>query len=705
MKTKKKSRADGTTASNPDEARIQDYKTQFDSYLNVLQDYHVNRFNRNYLQYTAYTQTKGTHTKISDPVAPELVERVIQKMFQRDPKFYAMARGKAVPPEITKLMEAACEYLWTNPDITQETGTMRSKLKMAGREFCVLGNCCVETFYNGIADGPDIRIIPLEDVIFDPTKGLKRSKRYYIRQYVSIEDLKANQEITKDGKVTAGIFKNIKELEESLSDAKNFKNDPSAAQVNRFGSYSLQQPVEKILLVSCWDGKKLCQIANWTYIVREVDDPMLIGDDPLDFAMDIEVPKVPFGFSLLDFINGLTNAKDLLINQVVDYGSKALNPPLFVDPSVAANVANRSSLRNAYKVGGMVFANPSQVGHLPMPQLPAVGMELMSYIQQRSESVTGVGAYLGGVPNQVSDQTKGTKGGIEALISQAASPVLDRQQNLEEAIIEPVINKMLKMTGELMGGNEEKWIFISGQERKWVKITQGLLTGKITLPDLVVSGLISQEDAQQAQTTLTSQGKNPDNHVIFDVDWIIRVETGSMAELDSAKDLENFDSTINAAIQTGVPIDAIKVWKERAMRAGVKEPEQYLLPQAQGDQPQPAQTPQSGKQPASTGPSSEELQLKQLELQMKDKWHEEDLKLKAHEIDTKAEIQHRDMVINQPKEETPESPQHPLQKVSESMNFKDLPFEAQNAMLEGVGLPATAKEPPVPVKATASTTK
>lgn len=677
-KTKEETKKD-TGGSEAD--RIASYEKEFNNWLQVLQKYHTVRFDRNYRQYTAYTQTQATHTKISDPLAPELVERVVQKMFERDPKFLVMARGKNLPPEITKLMEAVCEYLWTDPEVVQATGTMRSKLKQLGREFLVLGNGVTETYYNGEADAPDWRVWPLEDVIFNPTTTLKKSKRRYLRQYVDIEYLESQMEVTEDGEVKAGLFKHIPELKASLNEDKAAvnKNDPTPNWVNRYGTNQMDRPVDKILLISVWDGDQLCQIANWDFIVREVDDPLGLEDDPLDEVMDIEVPKIPYAFSLLDFLNGLTQAKDLLLNQVVDYGTKALNPPLFVDPSVASNPVNKASLRNAYRAGGLVFANPQSVTHLPMPALPTVGFELLGYLQQRAESTSGIGAYLSGVPNQANDKTKGTKGGIQALIEQSISPVHDRQQNIEESIIEPIINKMLRLVGELMGTDEEKWIFVSGQQGRWVKVTRGILTGKISVEDLVSIGLLDKEDAPEVAAEHARKQKEigkGEDEPLFDVDWIVRVETGSMAEVDTQKDLENFDSTMSAAIATGVPIDAVKVWKERAMRAGIKEPEQYLIQQngQGGEQGQPATPPNQASQKA-PGPDPAV----------------QTAKLAAEADKTKAEtqkIQVETQMLTQPETQTRKAP-------FETIAYKDAPPDIQRQMESQAGLHPSQLHPAV----------
>lgn len=614
------------SSDNPEDTRIGEYKKEYTRWLNVLDNYYQERFTKNYQQYTAYTATRGTHAKISDPVAPELVERVVQKLFARDPTFQVMARGKDLPKEVVDIMQSVASYYWTNPEQIQSSGSLRQKLKVGGREFCIIGNLAVETYYNSESETPDFRVWPVEDVIFNPSLTLKTSNRYYFRQYVSLEYLESMVEEKNDkGEVVKGLFNAdaINRVKATYAEETGtMKSDPTPNQVMRSGNNALTHHVEDILMVSRWDPKTLevCRIIDWCEIIQETTDPLGIKSFPFDFAMDIEVPKEPYGYGLLDFISGVTQAKDLFLNQIVDYGSRALNPPLFVDP--AAPAVNKQSLRNAFRVGGIVYASPQTAQHAQYPALPSEGFQLLSYLQQRGESVTGVSPYVGGVPNSESDKTKGTKGGIQALIDQAGSPIQDRQQNLEESIIEPILNKFFKLAGTLMGTNEEKYVYLTGKSAKWVQLTKGLLTGDITLPDLVTTGLIKNEpmpdpstgqpqmdpqtgkplinpqtsyvlgsEADSLAQLLISDGKDPKKHLLFDVDWIVQVETGSMATQDAAADVANLQSYTQFRVQYRIPTDFQLISHELAQRMGIKNSDQYDLDPSQDGNAAPFDLP------------------------------------------------------------------------------------------------------------------
>jgi len=564
-----------------DKDRLQEYVEEYTKWHKELEPIWSDRFDRNYRQYTAYTNTQGTKSKISDPVAPELTERQIRRLFEKDPVFFALGRGKNVPKEVTDLMGEIVAYYWTNPDMVASTGTMKSKLKVAGREFCILGNTVVETYYNSDSESPDLRVHALEDVIFNPAQGLKASKVKYVRQSVDLKYLEDNEEIVKDG-VTKGLFMNLDKVKEHFKDSKEKKK--TNVTVNRSGekNSNYEDPIE---LISRYEEAKVCRFIknasddNGPILLQEFTS--ILGESPLACAMDIELVKQPYAISYLDFINGMTQAKDLTLNQIVDYGAKALNPPLFYDATAAP--VNKLLLANAFKLGGLVPMNPQMADHKTMPPINTVGFQLLDYIQQRSESVVGSSAYTDGTTNTASDQTKGTATGITQLTQNAQGPIKDRQQNLEESIIEPIVNKWLKMASGLMSENEVKYAFIGGATPKWVEFTKGLLSGKIVLNDLIVAELLKEDEAAELAAIMIDEGKDPEKELVYDVDWIIRCESGSMAEIDTQKELENFQKWIEFNMSIGKPLDLEAVSIKMAQIINIKEPEQFnMQPQIGG---------------------------------------------------------------------------------------------------------------------------
>ena len=556
---------------------LQTYREEYERWLPKLTNYQ-NRFKENYKRYSGYFDEVGTDVQVADPVAFELVERVVQRLFEQEPKFFADSSGFNLPREIRKILTATSEFIWDNGPIISASGPMRNKLKVVGREFCITGNVGIETYWNNVADAPDFRVIPVEDVVFDPSKTLRTSPVYYIRQFVSLDYLKDNVEVKKDGEVVTGIFKSAAIKQLSREDINHEKPDPSNVYINRTGT-DVQRWVDEYELISRWEKGHCVRFIKG----RDQEDPILVqefdsllDDDPLDFAMDVEVVKEPYAMSIIDPQAGLFKAKDLILSQTVDYGAKVLNPPTIVNPAIG-NI-NLKSVANMYKLGGIVLADPTQIRQELISNAPqAAGLDMMNYIEQRAESISGVGAYLAGISNQPSDKTQGTAAGIQALQNAGIAPITDRQLNIEESIIQPFINKALQMIGATMSKNDFKWVLVGGEDQKWVKVTKGLLTGKIKLIDLMQAEVIQDTEAQAIVQVMLNEGKDPKEDILFDVDWVIGVEAGSMAQSDVNEAIKNKTSLVDLAAQLFIPIDREKLWLEIAQDSGIKEPDQYIL--------------------------------------------------------------------------------------------------------------------------------
>lgn len=557
---------------------IERYRDEYTSWRDDLVPRQT-RFQTNYDRYTGLKEMKGTQAKIQDPVAFELTERMVQKMFEQDPKFFADSRGKNLPREVKQVMNAVAEFIWNNQDTVQQTGTMRSKLKVAAREFINTGNLATETYYNVVADSPDLRVLPIENVVFDPSKTLKTSPLYYTDRTVSIDYLEDNKEITKDGKVVTGMFSTaaIKKLKRIIGDRVSKTDDTSDNRITR-SSEGLGHKQDEFRLISRYYNDKVCRFV-WD---DDMEDPIavqefvsILGEDPLDFAMDIEVVNEPYALSVMDSLIGMFRAKDLILSQTIDYGAKVLNPATIVNPNADVNL---KTIANMYKLGGIVLADPNQIKQAEISNAPQrSGIDMMNWIEGRGEAVTGASAYVAGVTNSETDKTQGTKGGIEALQQAGSSPITDRQTNIEESIIEPFMNKALKMVGATMSEDDFKWVMVTGEESKWVKATKGLLTGKIKLVDLMQAEIAQDEEIESLVALMMEEGKDPEEDVLFDVDWLIKVETGSLAAKDNAREIATKKDTVEMGLAWGLPIDREKAWKDIAMDSGLKEPDQYLI--------------------------------------------------------------------------------------------------------------------------------
>jgi hypothetical protein len=99
--------------------------------------------------------------------------------------------------------------------------------------------------------------------------------------------------------------------------------------------------------------------------------------------------------------------------------------------------------------------------------------------------------------------------------------------------------------------------------------------------DLLEAEIIGEEEAVEMARDMLENGKDPETEIVIDADWLIRVETGSMAEVDTEKEITNFERWVAFNGQLGLQKDYEKLSKEYALKIGIKEPEQYDAPPVQ----------------------------------------------------------------------------------------------------------------------------
>src|SRR4051812_12327351 len=121
---------------SPATNQITEANSRFDEWYNQLRLYHTGRFARNYLDWTGYVDDKSTtKSKLADPMPFELIERLVNRMFNRNPKVSVCGVGLNLRPEIADSLKARAESAWSNPNMTMNSGSMRQKIMMSVREY------------------------------------------------------------------------------------------------------------------------------------------------------------------------------------------------------------------------------------------------------------------------------------------------------------------------------------------------------------------------------------------------------------------------------------------------------------------------------------------------------------------------------------------------------------------------------------------
>jgi hypothetical protein len=221
-------------------------------------------------------------------------------------------------------------------------------------------------------------------------------------------------------------------------------------------------------------------------------------------------------------------------------------------------------------------------------------------MQQAIERAARFSLYGAGLSGQSSDKTQGTASGIQS-IQAAAEPNVEIQlDDIQEMFMQPVGRKYLKMIGRMMGTDEIRYGLLQGENQEWVKATKGILTGKATIKDMVMVGLIDEQDALQYTTTMqpvidpmtgqpavdpmTGQPAmqqvpipGAEEALIFDVDWVVEVKLDNQSASDKDRKTQAELAHIQWGMQIGVPIDPEKAWVRLGKRGGFDDIEDIIL--------------------------------------------------------------------------------------------------------------------------------
>jgi hypothetical protein len=198
-------------------------------------------------------------------------------------------------------------------------------------------------------------------------------------------------------------------------------------------------------------------------------------------------------------------------------------------------------------------------------------------LQQAIERAARFSPYATGLPSQQTDKTQGTMGGIQSL-QRASEPNFQiKLDALEKSFMRPLARIYLKMIANLMGKNDIRYGLLKDQQPQWVAATKGILTGKATLQDMLIVGMISQDEFELTARILTLENKNPKKHIIFDVDWIVDVRLDNQSEIDKQQKTQQKMGWINWSQQLGVQFSPERTATEIGRESGIENPEELYL--------------------------------------------------------------------------------------------------------------------------------
>ena len=568
-----------------DKTSIQKKVKEFLNWKKELKKY-WSQIDANQELYEFYRKEGETNNNISLNTPFSIVESIISRTNDTNINITVKAKGENNLVELGDYIASIVKGIIDDPDVAQIHGTFRKIKEMFVREFLVKGNAVgiVEYCYKKqggkvIADNPYIRILNLKNVIFNPTKTLSTSDKYYIESFVNYDDLVKNEYDNKTGK---GLYKNLGAL-------KKFQDEKMKDEEGQFfisGAKKIQKKVKPIKIIEVIDGARYIVIADDKIVIRTEYNQFKTGGHTLLTAMNYVQVDRPYAYGEIDAIYKPTIAQDTIVNQSMDMVNRYLRPSILVnDPNV-----NLDELIIIIENGGVMNGDPEGIGAVPQNVPPTQAFQTIDIMQQAVERAARWSPYASGLPSQQSDKTQGTKGGIQSL-QQASEPNFQvKLDAIEESFLEPFARIALKMVANMIGKDDIRYGLLKNKRQQWVSATKGILLGKATISDMVMIGLMSEEEAQEyltMQDPITGQPipiPGADKAYIFDIDWLINAKFDNQSKVAKEQETQKKIELIQLGSQLGVQWNPDRVITRLAEEQGLEDVDELMLTEEEKQQ-------------------------------------------------------------------------------------------------------------------------
>lgn len=578
--------------AKPDATKLYD---TYRSWKTDLEDFHP-QFKKNRQLYEFYKdEAIQTDADVSMNTQFAIVQATVSRFITSPINVTSRAEGQngALVQKLGSYVSALAKAATSDRKMARRYGNFMKRIEESFVDYLVTGNCAAEMKYDHELGMAYPCPLLLESVIFNPSKNLETSGKWFVEKYVGVEDLKSNE---YNPQKKEGIYKNVRKIIADFKD-QGYEVEDHDSSENYTGDKKVMKKVPPILLLEYWNGYHLITLAvtnkkgglgKNSYIVRDIEDPYDIEDHPLHFGMLYMVNGRPYAYGEMDSIYKQVRAQDTLLNQAIDATTAQLRPGYLVNnPDVST-----STVQILLKYGGVAYGNVADVGKMETGSVAPQAFNLINVLQQSQEKSNRFSPYASGTPSSASDQTKGTKGGILAL-QQASEPTFDQKvKPFVEMFLEPIINNSLRM----MAANPKKGgydVMVQGQlmGNEWVKATANLILGKPTTEDLKTLGVLSEEEMEMYTNTyeLNEFGEptlvpidGAEKAEIFNASWILSVDIDSDAANDDMKTIEKYRMWAEMAQTMGVPIDNQKVVMAIGRKILPVDPEDFVLTPQQG---------------------------------------------------------------------------------------------------------------------------
>lgn len=595
---KKTTQSPASYTSTASPGTVKKYAKEFEKWRTDLKPYWT-QMDKNEELYefykSEYTET-NSNVSLNTPFA--IVESQISKENQASIMVTVQAEGQILEP-FEEWVEAVVKGFIEDKRVEAVKGTFRKKKERWSRSLKVTGNAVAEVAYcyvtqvvDGktvvVADNPYIINRHYKSIIFNPTRQFDSSNVYYVDDWMRIEDMESMEykEITDEkGKITkTGKFKNLADLRTVLKE-KNPESPTGDDNEIRFisGDKKISRKNEPIHVVTRWELKP----AGWTRCVYAADrvmvmndevDPLKIGRHPLLLGMRYVVEGRPYAYGEMDPIYKPVRAQDTIVNQKIEIINRYLRGSY-----VAGNDIDIDTLAMILDQGGIMQGNADAIKAVPVNVPPPSAFQEVGELQQAIERAARYAPYNSGTPQASNDQTQGTKGGILA-IQNAAEPNIEIQiDDVEDMFLEPYANIGLRMVANYMAPDDIRYALVQGKTKEWVKAAKGVLMGRPTIPDLVLSGFVTEEQAKEYTMSMNPETQQPTpipgalEAYVFDIKWVIDVSLDNQSHNQKLHKIAQDQQLIQFGMAMGAQFDPDRTVKYLADKQDAEDIKELLL--------------------------------------------------------------------------------------------------------------------------------
>ena len=686
---------DKNTSNLTDEQYVNEKIKRYGEYKTKLEEHYWPNFKANKEMYAGYNPAKPDAYQTN--TARGIVESTVNKVMTANRKVGADIHGPigSINRKIEQTLASLADSIFDDKKLAKRHGSYRASKEMLVRDLLTIGNAVGEKNYEyltterddgGIrilADGVYQTALTYDQYVFNPAYTWNTSPEKYIHKTASFDTLQEQEykEWTEDEteeapmvdetgqpiinpatgqpimepkvtkvKKSSGIYKNLDKVKEIASEKGKLKDwvDGQGAYQAYAGDGSLAPRwVEDLDIIVCWDGAQLCVIVEDKIIIRDEYDPFSTGGDNIVTAMLIEETGRPIGWGLIDHIRGLIQIKDDSLNQRKAILERALKIGGLYDDTDKAKLWMIGEVIRRGGVGsgdGSKFKeintiNPSIANALLSPA------EINAEIQQSSL----YSPYEAGQTSQETDKTQGTATGITKLQNAAAPNTEVVLTKVQEQIDTPFLDFALVTMANASEDDDVRFVMRAGGSSEAVGITKRFLQGRPTGDDLVLAGILSQEEADKFMAENPKLMTAP----YVDEDLLITVSLDPSNAADKYERAQAEKALVDQAVQLGLPVNVQKAYTTIAEKMGFEDfgenfysPEEVQQKQTQQQEQQQGQMEQDQQLQAGTADAEHQ---KKMELMQASQSHEVAMKGAQHEVARSAQLQDMNaQLANQP---------------------------------------------------------